>query len=52
MSSSLIPAILKKIFYHFFGNIAKYDCAIFQVKSIFLSGFTQGHDQTKIPRGR
>ena len=57
----LIAAILKKIFYHFFCNITKYDCAKFHVKIVFLSGFTQegghyapppGHDQTKIPRSR
>ena len=40
-----IIAILKKKKkknYHFFGNITKYGCAKFHVKSIFLSGFTQG----------
>ena len=64
ISDVIIPtaAILKKIFYHFFCNITKYDCVKVHVKSIFLSGFTQGetlcdppppgHDQTKIPRGR
>ena len=34
-----IAAILNFIFYHFFCNITKYDCAKFHVKSIFLSGF-------------
>ena len=37
-----IAANLEIFFYHFFCNIAKYDCAKFYVKSIFLSGFLQG----------
>ena len=37
-----IAAILKFFFYYFFSNITKYDCAQFQVKSIFPSVFTQG----------
>ena len=36
-----IAAVLKLIFYHFFCNITKYDCAKFHAKSIFLSGFRQ-----------
>ena len=36
----MILRFLKKIL--FFCNITKHDCAKFHVKSIFLSGFTQG----------
>ena len=34
--------LFSSFFYHFCCNITKYDCAKFHVKSIFLSGFTQG----------
>ena len=53
ISDVIIPiaAILKKIFYHFFCNIKKYDCAKVHVKSIFLSGFTQGETLCAPPRG-
>ena len=45
-----ITSSLKFFFYQFFCNIAKYDCAKFHVKSIFLSGFMQGGTMCS-PRG-
>ena len=44
ISDVIIPiaAISKKVFYHFFCNITKYDCDKLYVESIFLLGFTSG----------